>query len=116
MDKIYRRKTQLKNTPKKKKDEKARKRNTIVNFRTTPLEKRLIDARIETLGMAKTDFFVQSCLYQTILVHGNISFYSSVEKKIKEIANKINKDTNIENLDPELQESLLTILQLLEKY
>lgn len=36
MDKIYRRKTQLGNTPKKKKDEHARKRNQILNFRVTP--------------------------------------------------------------------------------
>ena len=42
MDKIYRRTTQLSNTPKKKKNEKNRVRNTIMNFRVSPNEKELI--------------------------------------------------------------------------
>ena len=49
MDKIYRRPTQSNGTPKKKKDEKVRKRNVIMNFRVSPQEKELIDKRTFTL-------------------------------------------------------------------
>lgn len=63
-DKIYRRNTQSGGTPKKKKDEKARKRNTIMNFRVSPTEKSLVDKRIALSGLSKSQFFIQSCMYQ----------------------------------------------------
>ena len=66
-DKIYRRSTQLGDTPIKKKDEKARKRNNILNFRATPTEKTLIERRIELSGLDRASFFIQSCMYQKIL-------------------------------------------------
>ena len=53
MDKIYRRETQLGGTPKKKKNEKNRKRNVIMNFRVSPAEKEAIDARIAMTGLSK---------------------------------------------------------------
>ena len=53
MDKIYRRATQGSGTPKKKKVEKNRVRNTIMNFRVSPQEKELIDARIALTGLSK---------------------------------------------------------------
>ena len=43
MDKIYRRPTQLGGAPKKKKNEKNRTRNVIMNFRVSPKEKELIE-------------------------------------------------------------------------
>lgn len=70
MGKIYRRPTQLGGTPKRKKNEKNRVRNTIMNFRVSPDEKKLIEARISATGMTKAEFFIQSCLYQKILVRG----------------------------------------------
>ena len=70
--KIYTRETQSKGTVKKPKDEKARKRNTIINFRVSPEEKARIDARIAMTGLNKAEFFIESCLYQTVLVKGNI--------------------------------------------
>ena len=39
MDRIYRRATQVSDTPKKKKMENNRVRNTIMNFRVSPNEK-----------------------------------------------------------------------------
>ena len=59
-DKIYRRSTQVSNTPKKKKDEKARKRNNYLNFRVSPNERTLIERRIELSGLDMSTYFIQS--------------------------------------------------------
>ena len=113
MDKIYRRATQLSNTPKRKKDEKARTRNTIMNFRVTPQEKELIDARITLTGLPRAKFFISSCLYQSILVKGNVKTFGAINTKITELGDVILKNNKLEDLNLEQRESLETILQIL---
>ena len=71
-DKIYRRTTQPSPILKSDAGKKARKRNVILNFRVTEQEKGLIEKRIELSGLKKSDYFIESCLYQKILVKGNI--------------------------------------------
>ena len=84
VDKIYRRSTQSKGKRKSrsKKNEKNRVRNVIMNFRVSPTEKELIETRIKLTGMLKSKFFIQSCLYQTILVKGNIKTFTEIKKQI----------------------------------
>ena len=113
MDKIYRRSTQLSNTPKKKKNEKARVRNTIMNFRVSPQEKELIEARIALTGLPKAKFFIESCMYQTILVKGNIKIFTEINTKMADIATAINESIKLEELDPEIRETFRTILEIL---
>lgn len=115
MDKIYRRTTQLGGTPPKKKNEKNRVRNIIMNFRVSPREKELIDARIKLTGKPRSKFFIESCLYQTILIKGNIKTFSEINDKIAEIAESVDKNPKLEGLEPELQESLKTILEIMDK-
>ncbi len=115
MDKIYRRATQLGNTPKKKKDEKKRKRNVIMNFRVSPEEKEMIDTRIEMTGLSKSDFFIDSCMHQKIFVQGNIKSFSSIKERMKEIADALNRNPNLEDLDEEKLSSLKTILEILDR-
>lgn len=115
MDKIYRRPTQLGDTPQKKKNEKNRKRNTIMNFRVSPQEKELIEARIKLLGMPKAEFFIESCLYQKVLVKGNIRTFTEIKNQVKEIGDVVNKNPNLEDLDPVQTESLRTILEILKQ-
>lgn len=67
MEKIYRMATQHSNTPKKKIQKKNRVRNTILNFRVSPKEKTLIEARIAMSGLPKAEFFIQSCLIKQFL-------------------------------------------------
>ena len=112
MDKIYRRATQGSGTPKKKKVEKNRVRNTIMNFRVSPQEKELIDARIALTGLSRSEFFISSCLYQKILVKGNIKAFGEMKAKILELAEAIEKNSNLVELDPQmpLPESGLLIL------
>jgi len=116
MTKIYKRSTLKAATkkPKKKKNEHNRLRNVIVNFRVSPKEKALIDARFEVSGMKREEFLRQSCLYQKILVKGNIRSFDRIRSAIEDIANTLKVDPSYENLTEEQTEKLKTILEMLD--
>lgn len=115
MGKIYRRPTQLGGTPKRKKNEKNRVRNTIMNFRVSPDEKKLIEARISATGMTKAEFFIQSCLYQKILVRGNIRSFTEIDHKLAEIAATVSAAPDLTDLDQEQAQVLKTILEIVDR-
>ena len=114
-DKIYRRPTQLGGTPKKKKNEKRRKRNTFINFRVSPDEKERIEARVALSGMPKEKYIIASCLYQTILVKGNIRTFTEIKNRMEELAGKIDKNPRLEDLEPGRAETLKTILEIIDR-
>ncbi len=114
-DKIYRRSTQLGGTPKKKKNEKNRRRNTIINFRVSPAEKELIDARISASGLPRSTFFIESCLYQAIFVKGNIRTFTEIKNQLEKIADAIDRNPKLEALEPEQAETLKTILEIMDR-
>ena len=116
MDKIYRRPTQSNGTPKKKKDEKARKRNVIMNFRVSPQEKELIEKRIALSGLSKSEFFIQSCMYQKILVKGNVRTYDEMRKQLAVIKEHLSKVENTEDLELDVMESLRMIAEILDSF
>ena len=111
-NKIFIRPTMEKGRDQKPKDEKARKRNTIINFRVTPEEKKRIEARIALTGLDRAEFFIESCLYQTVLVKGNVRTFREYERLMKKLAEQINQDVKLENMDSELLESLRMILEI----
>ena len=115
MDKIYRRSTQKSGTPKKKKDEHNRKRNRIINFRVSPAEKELIDARIRLSGKARAEFFIESCLYQAILVKGNVRTFTEIKRQMAEIGEALKESPNLATLDSKQIESLRIILEILQE-
>lgn len=100
--------------PKKSKNERNRHRNIIMNFRVSPKEKALIDARIEAAGMSRSTYFIQSCLYQKVLVKGNIRSFSNIKEALRSIAAKIEMDPNITHLDPEDIEKIKIILEMMK--
>lgn len=100
---------------KKPKDEKARKRNTIINFRVTPEEKNRIEARIALTGLDRAEFFIESCLYQTVLVKGNVRTFREYDRLMKKLAEQIKQDVKLEDTDPELLESMRMILEILDR-
>lgn len=116
MDKIYRRATQVSNTPKRKKVEKNRVRNTIMNFRVSPQEKELIDARIALTGLPRAEFFISSCLYQKILVKGNVKTFGEIKAKMDVIADTLDMNCNIAELDSDIRESLRIMLEILNSF
>ena len=85
----------------------------IVSYRKRPVRD-LINARIAVTGMKKRDFFIQSCLYQKILVKGNVRSFSTIMDTLRDLTEKIDKTPNLENLDPMDAERLLTILQIMD--
>lgn len=85
-DKIYRRTTQSSSILKSNDGKKERKRNIILNFRVTEQEKNLIEKRIELSGLKKSDYFIENCLYQKILVKGNICTLDLMKEQLARIA------------------------------
>lgn len=98
---------------KKKKNEHNRLRNIIVNFRVSPKEKAVLDARIATTGMGKQDYYRQSCLFQKILIKGNIRSLSAIRETVRELTEKIDNNPDLTALEPADAERLKTILEMM---
>ena len=113
MAKIYRRTTLISGT-KKKKDEKKRKRNIIMNFRVSPEEKQMIEERVRLSGMAKGEYFIQSCMYQKISVLGNIRTFDAIKESVSRLDRKLTELQSVEELDEVTLESLRMVLELLD--
>ncbi len=113
MGKIYG-KTSVRRRKKKKRNEQNRLRNIIINFRVSPKEKAVIDARIITSGMKKQDYYRQSCLFQKVLVKGNIRSFDAIRRSLRDISKAVNRNPDLSKLSTEQQESLKMILQILE--
>ena len=113
MAKIYRR-TTLISGAKKKKDEKKRKRNIIMNFRVSPEEKQMIEERVRLSGMAKGEYFIQSCMYQKISVLGNIRTFDAIKESVSKLDRKLMELQSVEELDEVTLESLRMVLELLD--
>lgn len=99
-------------THKKKKDEHARKRNQIINFRTTPEERIKIENRIAISGLSKSEFFIQSCMHQKIICNGNVKVFSEINKQLNNIMEHIYSVDFPNNLDENILENLRTIMEL----
>lgn len=116
MDKIYRRPTQRANTPKKKKDEHARNRDVIINFRVSPNEYEAIERRIEMSGMQRADFFIQSCLYQKILVKGHVLTFDRMRATLDKICRYVFGEEESSDISQDDLERLRIVIEILEAY
>jgi nitrogenase subunit NifH len=114
MAKIYRRSNLVSGIRKKKKVEKNRVRNIIMNFRVSPQEKELIDNRIRLSGLARGDFFIQSCTRQKIVTTGNIKTFDAIRESVKKIDGHLQEIHMSEELDEGILVELRTILELLD--
>ena len=112
MAKIYRRSTLIAGTEKKK-NEKKRVRNVIMNFRVSPEEKEMIEKRIRLSGLAKGDFFIQSCTRQKIVTTGNIKTFDAIRESMKQIDEHLLKVQSAEELDEAVLVELRTVLEML---
>lgn len=98
---------------KKKKNEKNRKRNVFMNFRVSETERALIEKRIALSGMTKAEFFIQSCLYQAILVRGNIRTFDKIRERLSAIESRISEMEKNPELSKDDLLELRTILEML---
>lgn len=112
MAKIYRRDNLVSGVTPKKKNEKNRKRSVIVNFRVTPEEKQLIDERIALSGLPRAEFFIQSCMYQKVIIFGNVKTFDGMKKKLLVIDEHLQAVEKSEELDLKILESLRMILEM----
>lgn len=113
MGKIYGKTTVKNPKPKKKKNEHNRLRDIIVNFRVSPKEKAVLDARIAATGMGKQDYYRQSCLFQKILVKGNIRSLSAIRESVRELSEKVDHNPDLTALEPADAERLKVILEMM---
>ena len=113
MSKIYNRNGNKNQSVRKKPDEHNRHRDVIVNFRVTPIERDLIEARIALSGMSKADYFIESCLYQKVLVKGNIRTFSVIRETLHELSEKIETNPDLTQVDPVDAERIRIILQMI---
>lgn len=114
MGTIYRRETLKKSSEVRKKDDHARTRNMIMNFRVTQEEKELIEGRIRLSGLSKSDYFISSCLHQTIHTVGNIKTFSAMKKSIQRIEDHLTSVSRAEELDLKVMTELRTVLEILD--
>lgn len=112
MAKIYRRDNLVSGVKTKKKNEKNRKRSVIVNFRVTPKEKNFIDDRIVLSGLPRAEFFIQSCMHQSVITFGNVKTFDAIKKKLLMIDEHLQTVSKSEELDIEVLESLRMILEM----
>lgn len=113
MAKIYRRDNLVSGVRPTKKNEKNRKRSVIVNFRVTPEEKQLIDERIALSGLARAEFFINSCMHQKIVTFGNVRTFGEMKRKLARIDRHLQQIEKSEELDIEVLESLRMVLEML---
>ena len=114
MAKIYRRDNLVSGVRPKKKNEKNRKRSVIMNFRVTPEEKQLIDERIALSGLARAEFFINSCMHQKIVTFGNVKTFGEMKRKLAGIDRHLQQIEKSEELDIEVLESLRMVLEMLD--
>ena len=114
MAKIYRRDNLISGVRPKKKNEKNRKRSVIVNFRVTPEEKQFIDERIVLSGLARAEFFINSCMHQKIVTFGNVRTFDEIKRKLAGIDRHLQQIEKSEELDIEVLESLRMVLEMFD--
>lgn len=109
---MYKRDNLPKAQPKKKKNEKNRYRNVIMNFRVSPEEKEKIESRIAVSGLKKSDYFIQSLMNQIVICHGNIRMFDSIKTQLNLIMRRLENVQSAGDIDENMLESLRMILEL----
>lgn len=116
MSKIYKRSNLVSGVVPKKKDEKARKRNVIMNFRVSEQEKRLIDQRIALSGLSRADYFISSCMNNSLSVSGNVKTFDAIREAMKTIDRHLCEVEKSDELDADVLELLRGILEILNGF
>ena len=85
-----------------------------INLHVSETEKNLIEKRIALSGMTKVKFFVESCLYQAILVKDNIRTFDKIRERLSAIESKLSDMEENPKLTREELLELRTILEMLK--
>ena len=80
----------------------------------TPEEKQLIDERIALSGLARAEFFINSCMRQKIVTFGNVRTFGEIKRKLAGIDRHLQQIEKSEELDIEVLESLRMVLEMFD--
>jgi len=116
VNKIYKRETLISNGKIIDDSEYIRQRDVIMNFRVSEEERDKINKRIKLSGLSKQEFFISSCMNQSITVIGNIKSFDAIRKEMRRIDEKLRKIITVEDLDDSILDPLITILQILNSF
>jgi len=97
---------------KRKKNEKNRKRNRILNFRVSQEEYDLINKQVEISGLSKQDYFIQLLGEHEINITADYRVLDAIAKEVFQLARVIKK---FGKLNEEEQDILLYILGIYEE-
>ena len=97
---------------KRKKNEKNRKRNRILNFRVSEEEYDLINKQVEINGLSKQDYFIQLFGEHKINIIADYRVLDAIAKEVFQLARVIKK---FGKLNEEEQDILLFILEIYEE-
>ncbi len=97
---------------KRKKNEKNRKRNRILNFRVSQEEYDLINKQVEISGLSKQDYFIQLLGEHEINIAADYRVLDAIAKEVFQLARVIKK---FGKLNEEEQDILLYILEIYEE-
>lgn len=86
-----------------------------MNFRVSQKEKELIENRIQLSGLSKSSFFIQSCLYQSVFVKGNIKSFDEIKRRLDAIETQIEISGDLADMDSEMVESLRMIMEIISR-
>ena len=96
---------------KRKKNEKNRKRNRILNFRVSQEEYDLINKQVEINGLSKQDYFIQLFGEHKINITADYRVLDAIAKEVFQLARVIKK---FGKLDEEEQDILFYVLEIYE--
>ena len=106
-------KIQKKKAVKKKKNEHNRKRDIIVNFRMSPMERAELDERVRLSGRKKQDYMIQSSLYQKLVVVGDQRMFLSLQESLTEIEKESKRVVSADSVDMEKIAALRTVAEII---
>ena len=76
--------------------------------------KQLIDERIALSGLARAEFFINSCMRQKIVTFGNVRTFGEIKRKLAGIDRHLQQIEKSEELDIEVLESLRMVLEMFD--
>lgn len=107
-------KRQREKTIKKKKNEHARKRDIIVNFRMSSAERTELDERIRLSGKKKQEYMIQSSLHQKLVIIGDKRMFLRIQESLEEIQKELMRVISADAVDMNKVSALRTIAEIME--
>ena len=94
-------------------DQHGRWRSKTIAFRLSPEENAQIDLAVQLSGLTKQEYITAKLLDRTVIVQGNCKVHRAVYDQLTNILNELKRIDNGENINAELQASIIFITDLI---